>query len=77
MEEAKFNKNKILYTNKLDLNLMKKLVECYLWSLAVYGAETWTLRKVDQKYLRQFGNVVLEEYGDPLDRSCEKCRGIT
>jgi hypothetical protein len=22
-----------------------------MWSIAVYGAETWTLRKVDQKYL--------------------------
>jgi hypothetical protein len=28
------------------------LVKCYIWSLALYGAETWTLRKVDQKYLQ-------------------------
>jgi hypothetical protein len=27
------------------------LVKCYIWSIALYGAETWTLRKVDQKYL--------------------------
>jgi hypothetical protein len=26
----------------------------YIWSLALYGAETWTLRKVDQKYLESF-----------------------
>jgi hypothetical protein len=27
---------------------------CYIWSIALYGAETWTLRKVDQKYLDSF-----------------------
>jgi hypothetical protein len=26
----------------------------YVWSIALYGAETWTLRKVDQKYLESF-----------------------
>jgi hypothetical protein len=34
--------------------LRKKLVKCYIWSIALYGAETWTLRKVDQKYLESF-----------------------
>jgi hypothetical protein len=38
----------------VDLNLRKKLVKCYIWSIALYGAETWTLRKVDQKYLESF-----------------------
>jgi hypothetical protein len=38
----------------LDLNLRKKLGTCYIWSIALYGAETWTLRKVDQKYLESF-----------------------
>jgi len=34
--------------------LRKKLVKCYVWSIALYGAETWTLRAVDQKYLENF-----------------------
>jgi hypothetical protein len=38
----------------LDLELRKKLVKCYVWSIALYGAETWTLRAVDQKYLKNF-----------------------
>jgi hypothetical protein len=29
-------------------------VKCYIWSIALYGAETWTLRKVDQNYLKSF-----------------------
>jgi hypothetical protein len=54
MAKAAFNKKKNLFTSKLDLNLRKKLVKCYLWSIALYGAETWTLRKMDQKYLESF-----------------------
>ena len=37
-----------------DLNLRKKLVKCYIWSMALYRAETWTLRAADQKYLESF-----------------------
>jgi hypothetical protein len=46
-----FNKNKALPASKLDLILRKKLVKCYIWSIAVCGADKWTLRKVDRKYL--------------------------
>jgi hypothetical protein len=38
----------------LGLNLRKKLVKSYIWSIALYGIETWTLGKVDQKYLESF-----------------------
>jgi len=54
MAKAAFNKKKKLYIKKLDLNLRRKLVKCYIWSMAVYGAETWTLRAADQKYLENF-----------------------
>jgi hypothetical protein len=47
MAKAAFNKKKVLFTSKLDLNLRKKLVKCYIWSIASYGAETWTLQTVD------------------------------
>jgi hypothetical protein len=29
-------------------------VKCYTWSIALYGAENWTLRKVEQRYLLGF-----------------------
>ena len=54
MTKAAFNKKKNLFTSKLDLNLRKKLVKCYVWSIALYGAETWTLRATDQKRLESF-----------------------
>jgi hypothetical protein len=42
-------KKKTLFTSKLDLNLRKKLIKCYIWSMALYGAETWTFRAAHQK----------------------------
>jgi hypothetical protein len=49
MAKAAFNRKKTLFTSKLDLELMKKLV-----SIALYGAGTWTLPKLDQKYMESF-----------------------
>jgi len=49
--KAAFNKKRALFTSTLDLKLRKKLVKCYIWSIALYGAETWTIRAADQKYL--------------------------
>ena len=54
MAKAAFNKKRTLFTSTLDLELRKKLVKCYVWSIALYGAETWTLRAVEQKHLKSF-----------------------
>jgi hypothetical protein len=54
MAKAAFNRKKTLFTSKLDLSLRKKLMKCYSWSFALYGAETRTLLKVDRKYLEGF-----------------------
>jgi hypothetical protein len=54
MAKAAFNKKKNVFTSKLDLNLRKKLVKHYIWSIALYGAEKCTLRKVDRKHLESF-----------------------
>ena len=51
MAKVAFNKKKTLFTSTLDLNLRKKLVKCFIWSMGLYGAETCTLRAADQKYL--------------------------
>ena len=52
MTKATFNEKKTQLTSKLDLNLRKELVKCYIWSRALYGAETWALRKVDRNTWR-------------------------
>ena len=67
MAKAAFNK-KTLLINKLDLCLRKKLVKWYMWSIALCGAETWSLWTVHQKYPETLRNVVLEKDGeDQLD----------
>ena len=47
-------KKKTLFSNKLDLNLKKDLLKCYILGIALNGAEILTLQKVDQKYLESF-----------------------
>jgi hypothetical protein len=44
MAKAAFNKKRARFTSKMDLELRKKLAKCYILSIALYGAETWTLR---------------------------------
>jgi hypothetical protein len=54
MAKAAFNKEKTNFISKLGVNLRKKSVKGYIWSVALYGAETWKLQKVDQKYMESF-----------------------
>jgi len=54
MVKAAFSKKKTFFASKLDLDLRKKLIKCYIWSMALYGAETSTLRTADQKYQESF-----------------------
>jgi len=73
MVKAAFNKTSARFTSTLDLEMRKKLVKCYIWSIALCGAETWTLRAVDQKVFESFEIVVLEKDRKyQLDRSCKK-----
>ena len=63
MAKTAFNRKKTFCTSKLDLNLRKKLVKCYIWSIALYGAETWTLWKVmkcgaGEGWRRSVGHIV-------------------
>jgi len=34
MAKAAVNKKRVLFTSKLDLKVTKKLVKCYIWSIA-------------------------------------------
>jgi hypothetical protein len=54
MAKTASSKKKALFSSKRDLNLRKKLVKCYTWNITLLGAETWTLREVEHKYLESF-----------------------
>ena len=51
MAKAAFNKRRTLFSSTLDLESRKKLVKCYIWSIALCGAETGTLLAADQNHL--------------------------
>jgi hypothetical protein len=53
MTEAAFNK-KTLFHKQIGLIFEEETYECYIWSIVLYGAETWTLRKIDHKCLESF-----------------------
>ena len=54
IEKEAFNRKMSLLTSKLNIELKKKLVRCYVWSIALYGSEAWTPRKLERKYLESF-----------------------
>jgi hypothetical protein len=45
----------------MGIEVKEKLVECHIWSTTLYSAQTWTLSKVDQKYLKSFEVMVVEK----------------
>lgn len=49
MAKEAFSKHRQLLCSKLDLKLRKRLAKCFVWSVALYGAETWTMRKEDER----------------------------
>jgi hypothetical protein len=54
MAKDAFNKKRVFFTIKMGLELRKKLVNCYIWYIALYGAETLKLRAVDKKHLETY-----------------------
>jgi len=54
MAKDAFNKRRELLTNRLSKELKKKIVMTLVWSVALYGAETWTLRKAERMKLEAF-----------------------
>ena len=61
MAQAAFNRKKTFFTSKLDLSLRKKLVKCYIWSIALCGAGTWDALESRSEIPERFWNLVLEK----------------
>jgi hypothetical protein len=52
--KAAFKNDNSLSASKVDLNLRNEVPKCCILSVALHGPESWTIRKVDQKYLESF-----------------------
>lgn len=50
-----FSKNFKLFTfKKLNLNIKKNLFRIYVWSITLYGCETWVINETERKVLEAF-----------------------
>jgi hypothetical protein len=48
IKKAAFNTKENFFPQQIELTLMEETDGMHISSIALYGAETWTLRKVDQ-----------------------------
>ena len=54
MAKYAFNKRREIFLKKLSKDLKKKVIMTIVWSVALYGSETWTLRKYERDRLEAF-----------------------
>ena len=54
-------------------SLKKRLVKSLIWSVALYGAETWTLRKEDERRLEAFEMWVWRRRNGQREGGKRKC----
>ena len=47
------NKKQLLCSNNLGLEMKKKLITSCIWSVALYGSETWTLGKNEKRVVNE------------------------
>jgi len=48
------NKKQLLCSNNLRLEMKKTLIMSCIWSVALYGPETWTLGKNEERVINAF-----------------------
>ena len=59
MAKDAFNKRREQLTQRMDRKLKKKTIKAVVWSVALYGSETWTMRKNEIDRLRAFEMWIL------------------
>ena len=50
-----FNRKRSIFCGLLEKERRKRLVKCFVWSVVLYGAEIWTLRRNEQIRLEAIG----------------------
>ena len=49
MAKETFHRKRSIFCGPLKKELRKRLVKCFVWRIGLFGAETWTLRRNEQK----------------------------
>ncbi|CAI6362900.1 unnamed protein product [Macrosiphum euphorbiae] len=53
-KQAFYHKKHLLTVNTVSLNTRKNLIKNFVWSIALYGTETWTILKAERKKIEAF-----------------------
>jgi len=61
-----FNKKMDLMQKSLSLHLRKRMVKVFVWSVVLYGSETWTLQKRGYSTAWGIWNVDMEAYDESI-----------
>ena len=64
MVKEAFNSILLFLTCKLNIELRKRLVRCYVLRIELYGSETLTLRNLMSKYFGELGSAMLDDNGE-------------
>ena len=54
MAKEAFNRKRSIICGPLEKELRSRLVKCFVWSVVLYAADTWTLRWNEQNQLEVF-----------------------
>jgi len=54
MAKDAFNKKRELLTKRMSTSLKKRVIKTVVWSTALYGSETWTLKQAERNRLEAF-----------------------
>ena len=54
MGKSAFLAKKMLLTSNINMELKKRIIRSTVWSVMMYGAETWTLTQADRKSIEAF-----------------------
>ena len=58
MGKEAFTKRKELLKGGLNRDIKKRMVKTLIWSVTLYGEETWTMRKEDVKRIEAFEMLI-------------------
>lgn len=53
-KRAFYDKKQLLTSNGISTNTKKQFIKTYIWSIALYGCETWTIGKTDRRKIEAF-----------------------
>ena len=54
MAKEASDRKRSIFCGPLEKEPRERLVKCFVWSVALFDAETWTLRRNEQKRLEAF-----------------------